>query len=502
MAGAIFLLAAVTAFAQQPSADRLVAERVLRLGGAVMLEGQHVPIHDLDDLPDADFQIHMLDLVGVSMGAWGLKDELSRLPPLPHLKELYLNGRLWYNQPMSLVADTIGLFSASTELEKLVLSKPVQTYIPLEDPVLERLAPVASLTELRLHQTKLPGAALAPFTRLRYLDLSHNRFFDDRGLRHVGRMTALDKLYLTGTSITDEGLRNLAGLTQLSELALDGTGISDAGLAHLAGLTNLRRLDLLGSNVTDGGLVHLQRMTRLEELNLYRTKVSNAGLARLATLDHLRSLDVRYSRVTPSGVKELMARIPNVSVLADDASAPTARRSIDVASVEGRGEEAIAKWLESIGGHVTRRDARLVGVSLGSSPITDREVAILRELPQLEELSLRNTEISDLGLAQLSALRSLRALDVSHTLLADSALAALAPLTNLQVLDLSHTLVDGTGLGALAGLRSLREIALANTPLRDEALEHLGKLSTLEKVSLQYTDITDEATVHFPDLQS
>ena len=68
------------------------------------------------------------------MGAWGLKDELSRLPRLPHLKELYLNGRLWYNQPMSLVADTIGLFSASTELEKLVLSKPVQTYIPFEDP--------------------------------------------------------------------------------------------------------------------------------------------------------------------------------------------------------------------------------------------------------------------------------------------------------------------------------------------------------------------------------
>src|SRR5439155_22538583 len=237
MAGAIFLLAAVTAFAQQPSADRLVAERVLRLGGAVMLEGQHVPIHDLDDLPDADFQIHMLDLVGVSMGAWGLKDELSRLPPLPHLKELYLNGRLWYNQPPSLVADTIGLFAASTELEKLVLSKPVQTYIPLEDTTLRKLATVPAIEEMRLHQTRLPGNALAPFTKLKYLDLSHNRFFDDRGLRHLGRMTGLTKLYLTGTSITDDGLANIAGLTHLTELSLHGTGISDAGLAHLARLT-------------------------------------------------------------------------------------------------------------------------------------------------------------------------------------------------------------------------------------------------------------------------
>src|SRR3989441_11695810 len=241
----IFLLAAFPGVAQQPGRqsrgsgdggpDRVVAERVLRLGGAVILEGQRRPVVALDDLADTDFRLHTLDLVGVSMGAWGLKDELSRLPALPHLKELYINGRLWYNQPPSLVADTLGLFSAATDLEKLVLSKPVQTYIPLEDAVLERLAALPGLEEMRLHQTRPPGNAFAPFTKLKYLDLSHNRFFDDRGLRHVGRMSGLTKLYLTGTSTSDEGLRNLAGLTNLIELDLDGTGISDAGLAHRSG---------------------------------------------------------------------------------------------------------------------------------------------------------------------------------------------------------------------------------------------------------------------------
>ena len=102
--------------------------------------GQRRPIVDLQDLPDADFRLHTLDLVGVSMGAWGLKDELSRLPPLTHLKELFINGRLWYNQPPSLVADTLGQFATSTELEKLVLSKPVQTYIPLEDGALQTIS--------------------------------------------------------------------------------------------------------------------------------------------------------------------------------------------------------------------------------------------------------------------------------------------------------------------------------------------------------------------------
>jgi len=159
--GVLFLLAATPLFA---NADRIVAERVLRLGGAVILEGRQRPIRDLQELPDTDFRIRTLDLVGVSIGAWGLKDELSRLPVLPHLKELYLNGRLWYNQPPLLVADTIGLFAACTGLEKLVLSKPVQTYIPLEDPVLQRLASVPGISEMRLHQTRFPGSTLAPFT--------------------------------------------------------------------------------------------------------------------------------------------------------------------------------------------------------------------------------------------------------------------------------------------------------------------------------------------------
>src|SRR5207244_7566767 len=96
----VFVLAATFTAAQQAppgragadaAADRFVAERVLRLGGTVILEGENRPIVDLDELPDTDFRLHTLDLVGVSMGAWGLKDELSRLPPIPRLKELYIN---------------------------------------------------------------------------------------------------------------------------------------------------------------------------------------------------------------------------------------------------------------------------------------------------------------------------------------------------------------------------------------------------------------------------
>ena len=217
---------------QQASPDRIVAEWMLRMGGSVFLEGQRQPISDLADLPTTDFRIHTLNFTGITQWAASLEDELKRLPPLPHLKELYVNGRLWYDQPVSRVAATIALFASSTELKTVVLSKPVQTYIPFNDDVLKGLEPLTGLQELRVHQTKIPGEALAQFP-LQHLDLNYDRTFNDAGMESLKGMTSLTKLYLRGTSITDAGIRNLAGLTNLTELDLADVAMTDAGLSAL-----------------------------------------------------------------------------------------------------------------------------------------------------------------------------------------------------------------------------------------------------------------------------
>ena len=243
------------------------------------------------------------------------------------------------------------LFAGATDLEKLILSKPVQTYIPFDDSVLKELAPLPRLQELRVHQTRIAGSLLAPYS-LKYLDLNYDRTFNDQGMNRLRSMTELTKLYLRGTSITDLGLKNLAGLIKLTELDLADTGITDTGLASLAGLTKLRRLNLRTANVTDAGLEALRGMTELEELSLYRTKVSNAGLARLAGLKNLRALDLRYSRATGAGIRELMAGIPECKVQFQDSSNRKPARGTEVAAVSGKGEQAIADWLRSIGGKV------------------------------------------------------------------------------------------------------------------------------------------------------
>ena len=223
------------------------------MGGSVILEGQRRPIADLALLPTSGFRIHALNFTGITQWGFSLEDDLRRLPSLPHLKELYINGRLWYDQPIPLVASTMGLFSACTELEKLVLSKPVQTHVPFDESV-QGLQSLTGLHEFRAHQTRIAGASLMPFSALQYLDLNYDRTFNDEGMNSLQSMTALSKLYLRGTSISDAGLKNLSALTNLTELDLADTGVGDAGLSCLAALTKLRRLNLQTANVTDAGL--------------------------------------------------------------------------------------------------------------------------------------------------------------------------------------------------------------------------------------------------------
>src|SRR5579859_6667487 len=170
----LFISLKAPAWAQDASPDRIVAEWMVRMGGSVVLEGQRRPISELADLPTSDFYVHTLNFTGITQWAFALEEELRRLPPLKHVKEVYVNGRLWYDQPVSLVEATMNLFAGSPELETLVLSRPVQTYIPFDDTVVKAVQPLPQLKNIRFRQSRVAGAALASFS-LKNLDLNYDR---------------------------------------------------------------------------------------------------------------------------------------------------------------------------------------------------------------------------------------------------------------------------------------------------------------------------------------
>ncbi|MDQ6698826.1 MAG: hypothetical protein M3Z36_01415, partial [Acidobacteriota bacterium] len=296
-------------------ADRAAAEWVLHSGGSVVLEGDHVHIADLTELPAADFELHAVNLTDSLIEP----QELKRFSNLPHLKELYLSGRTWHNVPVNVSANSLKLLAGLTSLQKFILTLPVQVEIPIEDPALANIAPLKNLRELRLAQTRVKGHTLAPFTEMRALDLT-NTHFDDEGMRNLQGMTHLEKLYVHDTLVTDEGLQYIKGLQRLTELDLYNTKITDAGLVYLKGLAHLKKLNLLGAAVTDAGLDQLTGLTELEELNLYRTQITNSGIEKLKAFRNLRIADVRYTRVTRGGVAALRQANPNCRVEFLDAS--------------------------------------------------------------------------------------------------------------------------------------------------------------------------------------
>ncbi len=301
------------------------------------------------------------------------------------------------------------------------------------------LAHLGALTELRklsisglstLEDAPITWTFLARLSHLESLSIVESNV-DGAVLSQLQGLTRLRSVMLHDTDPGDADLAHLAGLSQLESVAFEGQGITDDGLAHMAGLTSLRNLDLPGANqVTDDGLAHLRGLTRLRSLNLKRSQVTDAGLAHLAGLGELEYLSVGTT------------------------------------------------WGES---------------EYGKNTITDAGLAHLAGLKSLRELHLPGAnQFSDAGLAHLQGLTNLRTLDIASTKATDAGLVHLAGLTELSELNLG-TAAPGTGAGLthLASLRKLKFLNLSVTGVTDAGLHHLANLTCLLSVQLNGPGVTD-----------
>ena len=154
--------------------------------------------------------------------------------------------------------------------------------------------------------------------------------------------------------------------------------VTDRGIAYLRNLKSLRSLDLLGAQVSDDSMDILAGMQSLQGVNLYRTLTTNSGLARLQSLKGLSDIDVRYSRVTTNGVAALRAALPQAKVRFDGAALP--KTSVASAKPAASSPQAIVAWIKAMGGKAEMTDGGIVAIDLGSSPLSDAQLAYLEGL--------------------------------------------------------------------------------------------------------------------------
>ena len=448
---ALSLSVPVTALRAAP-VDRAAAEWAIRMGGWVRIHGQSTRTYRVADLPEKDFRLKVLNLVGCNIDP----PDLARLSSLSGLKELHLPGPMWNPRAGANKNQSKDLkhIAPLTTLEKLTFSYSFWPTFGSTTKASNKSPGWRTSRTSAYGAPKVEGRALAPFHNLESLDLTFTPF-DDKGLANLKGMSRLKRLWIGDTLVTDDGLESLSGLTELE-------GTQPARNPHQrhrprasqwphpaqAPEPSRRRCDRFR-------LDHLKNLKDLEVINLYRTKVSNAGLDKLKEFTRLREMDLRYSRATGAGVAALQEAMPDTRLVFLDFSLRAADEGKAADAPQGESDEAVADWVRSLGGTATLDSGRLTEISLASTSLTDAHLEHLRHLKALRKLDLQVTEIGDLGAASLSALTMLEELNLSNTLISDAGLAHLAGLMTLRKLTLNNTLIEGEGLAHSQGVGQL-----------------------------------------------
>ena len=152
-------------------------------------------------------------------------------------------------------------------------------------PCLETLKDMAALSFTHCEVTDDGLASVGKVTGLKHLSTFGSEGFTPAGLKHLAPLTNLELLDLrrerapADAPTFDEGVKHLAGTKRLTYLNLQGLHLTDASLAHIGKLTTLRKLYVSGPAITADGLKHLEGLTNLAEFTLYSSKVTPEALA-------------------------------------------------------------------------------------------------------------------------------------------------------------------------------------------------------------------------------
>ncbi len=125
---------------------------------------------------------------------------------------------------------------------------------------------------------------------------------------------------------------------------------------------------------------------------------------------------------------------------------------------------------------ILRKLPELEEVRLSGNPLTDEGMAVLKDLPRIRKLTLFDTEITDRGLEYVGLLKELEELDIRHTNITEEGLAHLRGLKHLKQLQFDITLTD-VGVDHLATMPSLQLDKLVGNGLTETGTQQVSQLS-------------------------
>jgi uncharacterized protein (TIGR02996 family) len=258
------------------------------------------------------------------------------------------------------------------------------------------------------------------------VELRQESEWTDLEMEYLGAFEEIESLDLFQTSITTKGLTHVSGMKNLKRLILDETHIRT--LAPLKDMTSL---------------VHLQA-SFLEDEN-FNCSLDDTGTEELETLSNLEYLSLWGNRVTDITLLRLasLRRLRVLYFLPD----------------------------------------------LSAESITDKGMAVFRDLTNLEELHLEGAEVTNEGLRYLAGASRLVVLSLDCRRITDAGLVHLSELKNLESLQIGGTQV--TLHAAEEFLKTLPKVVISvgNTIVKRPP----------SRISFQRRDIDPQSSIAVPE---
>ena len=164
--------------------------------------------------------------------------------------------------------------------------------------------------------------------RIYHIAINDKRIVDQT-LANVARMSTLEQLSLSRSTLGSGQTKHLASMNSLRSLTLYDTNLSSYELGYVSQCRNLEVLSLDGTPIGNAGIRSLTNLDALRYLSLARTEIDNSAIDSLAILKGLEELDLRGTNVTPRAVAQLREALPACRITTDSPK-PTMRDSIAV----------------------------------------------------------------------------------------------------------------------------------------------------------------------------
>jgi hypothetical protein len=311
---------------------------------------------------------------------------------------------------------------------------------------------------------------------------------DDELLENVGKLPGVELVRIRGHAapdLTPAGMARLRTLSRLKGLSVRGFTDSRGFVAGLTGKAGLRRLWLPEAAVTDDEMAIIGGLADLELLQLDGRNVTDRGFAHVANLKELSLLDMPGVRITDLAP---VADLAQLDVLGLAPARATAARS-----VPGPGGPSSLEPL--------RRLTKLTQLTLGSTRIEDRELAVVAGLPRLYNLVIGGRGITEAGLARIAESRSLTFLRFTDTSITD--MRPLSPrLHAILGLEIENSQLTDAGIEPLSGATRIEGLTIAGSRMTDAGLDHLASLTSLERLRLDRSANTDAGLARLRSLKA